>query len=119
MDVIKLLISKGANVQASGTDSWREGWTALMSAAANGRTECLLVLIDNGANVNARKESGKTALMLAAKYGQSSCVHELVLHGADVDLMDNRGNTAMSLAHICGHTGVVQQLVDLGAAFIF
>ena len=64
-ECVELLLSKGADVNASE----RSGWTALNSAARLGHETCLEILLKAGADVNSIQENGNTALMEAAKSG--------------------------------------------------
>ena len=43
-----------------------EGWTPLMKAAEEGALECLRLLLDNKANIEAANRKGRTALSFAA-----------------------------------------------------
>jgi len=58
--MVNRLITQGANIDA--TD--KEGSTALICAARNGRTGVVRILIDKGVNVNAANKHGHTALNL-------------------------------------------------------
>ncbi|MBR1604047.1 MAG: ankyrin repeat domain-containing protein, partial [Synergistaceae bacterium] len=61
--------------------------------------EVIKLLIDAGADVNARNEDGKTALMAAARYNQNPEVIEtLVDVGADVNARNEDGETARDYA---------------------
>jgi len=48
--------------------------TPLHKAAAKGNSEIAKVLVDNGANLNARDENGQTPLILAIARGQTPVV---------------------------------------------
>ena len=48
------------------------GNTALICATLNWRNECVLKLLENGANTNIQGKDGLTALMYAAKNGNVS-----------------------------------------------
>ncbi|MCB1143104.1 MAG: ankyrin repeat domain-containing protein [Leptospiraceae bacterium] len=58
LQLVKLLIDRGANVNATTPD----GHTALMYASYNRYPEIVKVLIEHGANVNAKSIQGHTAL---------------------------------------------------------
>jgi ankyrin repeat protein len=60
-DLLKLLLAKGADVNA--TDN--HGNTALMLAASGGAFQVIQTLIGGGANVNAKNKDGWTALRFA------------------------------------------------------
>ena len=62
MEIVRLLLDAGANVDAAN----KHGDTALILAACNGRMEIVRLLLDAGANVDAANTKGGTALTLAA-----------------------------------------------------
>jgi ankyrin repeat protein len=78
--MVELLLKHGANVnQADGV-----GTTPLMMAAAAGNADVVKVLLDHGADVNAKEHSNEqTALMFAANLDRAEVISVLLAHGAD------------------------------------
>src|SRR6266478_5091786 len=74
----KLLIDRGANVNAT----QHGGWAPLHAAAQNGDIEFARVLVDAGADVNARAENQQRPLDMALTKGQQAMVDFLESHGA-------------------------------------
>ena len=62
----KVLLAKGADVNAKDDD----GWMALHYAAFHGHTELAEVLLAKGADANAKTKKGSTPLYIAAQKGQ-------------------------------------------------
>jgi ankyrin repeat protein len=60
------------------------------------------LLIEHGADVNARMSDGKTALMFAAMFDRTEIIELLLEHGADASLQAGDGSTALSLAQAMG-----------------
>jgi ankyrin repeat protein len=87
----------------------------LIAAAAYGRTNIVLTLLEQGADVNAKGKDGSTALRLAAFQGHTDTVQALLGKGADVSAKDKDGYTALILAALQGHTDTVQALLEQGA----
>jgi cytohesin len=75
------------------------GQTPLMYAASGAYPKpALELLLDNGAQVNARDDSGVTALMEAANFNRSGAVKLLLDHGAQVNARSNYGLTPLTIA---------------------
>lgn len=92
---ISLIIAAGVDVN----DARNGGFTPLMRAANfNPNIEVMKVLLDAGANINARNRHGATALMCAADeiFANSDAMVFLLEHGADPDIKDNRGATVLA-----------------------
>ena len=85
-----------------------------MHAAAIGSVEAMQLLIDKGADVNARSTAGATALMWAAT--DLAKVRLLVEHGADVRAASDSGRTALLLAAMSDPSAeIVRLLLSRGA----
>eukprot|EP00731_Ephydatia_muelleri_P005837 Em0003g85a len=93
----------------------KDGRTALMKASEAGQVECVMVLLDRGAEVNMQDKLGKTALMKASEAGQVECVKVLLDRGAEVNMQDEWGQTALMIAYDRRHMKCVKMLVDKGA----
>lgn len=80
-------------------DRDKEGRTALMFAVENNSPDVVGVLLDAGADVNARDKRDMTVLMRAVTYKSGSKVVEMLLDaGADVNVAGTSGVTALMLA---------------------
>lgn len=77
--------------------------------------EMVAVLLENGADPNAREACGDTALHVAAFVSDVPMVDLLVRHGADVGAQDNIGATPLHDAVRLGNEPVVRRLLALGA----
>jgi hypothetical protein len=63
-----------------------EGWTPLMKASGNkGNLEIVKLLVEMGANINARSIKGTTALSMAKLHGNEDVAEYLIENGARVD----------------------------------
>jgi ankyrin repeat protein len=87
-----------------------EGRTPLMMAAYEGQTVRVRLMLERGADPNARDRDGDTALMFAAFKGHAAIVHLLLMHGADVDATAHNGWTALRAAKSGRHHGIVDML---------
>ena len=80
------------------------------------RKECVALLLDAGADVNACDFDGRTALMKASQNGYGECVELLVEAGADVNVAcRNDCYTPLKLAAMYGHDGCLRTLLSAGA----
>jgi ankyrin repeat protein len=111
--VVDFLIAQGADVNSSVRET---GETPLHSALCKAGRPYFLhvikVLVENGADVNARtipgvetgafmrdvRTTGETPLHRAAAYGDEEMIGYLLEHGADKTARDAHGNTPMSWA---------------------
>ncbi|XP_073906711.1 ankyrin repeat domain-containing protein 35 isoform X2 [Castor canadensis] len=81
-------------------------------AASKGLTECLTVLLANGADINSKNEDGSTALHLATISCQPQCVKVLLQHGANEDAVDTENRSPLHWAASSGCASSVLLLCD-------
>ncbi len=142
LDLIELLIAKGADVNAKlkratlmrnhtpGEGTLGEGTTALMRAAKHGDHRVAQVLIAHGADVAAKGRQGANAILFACGFGRGQSafaedfgtepdflktVQLLVEHGADPKAANDAGGTTMHFAAQSGFNSVVRFLASKGA----
>lgn len=103
-------------------DHWIKGsplMTGLMVAIEKGLEEAVNILLDYGADVNARPRirTTRTALQYAAELGNLDMVRLLLTRGADVNspAPSHGGATATQFAAMTGNCNLVACLLDHGA----
>ena len=92
--------------------------TALHYASWKGHAEAAGVLLDTGADVNARNKNGHwgpTALHAAAHGNQNAVAELLIARGADVNALDEAGNTPLFHTTIHNATAARKVLIKHGA----
>jgi hypothetical protein len=94
MNSLKLLISKGANVNAVD----REGSTPLMYAVRGDQIGAAKLLLSSGAHIGAKDRQGRTALHFAALRGSAAMTKFLIARGASGSAKDQFGDTPL---HLC------------------
>lgn len=91
----ELLLAHGADPKAADP----RGWTALHAAAADGNTNLITLLLQKGADVDARApETGFTPLLVAVQAGHTAAVKVLLEHNADPNVRANDGTTILEVA---------------------
>lgn len=87
----------------------------MINAAKGGNAEKVKLLLEKGADVDAKDNSGNTALIYAAVNGHIETVKILVEKGADVNAEDKDGLTALFWAYKKGYPDIELFLIDKGA----
>lgn len=95
-DVIRLLLARGAEVDSVG-HGWMTG-TALHSAVSRMQRDPVQILLDAGANPNARQSAGWSPLHSAARNGDVESVRSLLEAGADPSATNDEGRSVLDLA---------------------
>ena len=108
LEVVKYLVSQGANIDGKDNDDW----TALIWASQNGRLEVVKYLASQGAKINAKDDDDWTALMRASQNGHLEVVEYLVSQGTNIDTKNKYGDTALMLAKQKNHNEVVNFLQE-------
>jgi ankyrin repeat protein len=144
VDILKLLIGKGASI----THNKAKNPSALIVAAAKGHEAATRLLLGHGANVravdhyertallravesgnattvrfilekkpdiNAKDRNGTTALIRAVGRGDKNIARILVEHRADLDILDGDGRTALVWAIRASHRHIIKLLLQKGA----
>ncbi|HEY9509856.1 MAG TPA: ankyrin repeat domain-containing protein, partial [Verrucomicrobiae bacterium] len=112
--VAEVLLAHHADINARNSEPNGER-TPLHLAIARNRIEMLKLLIQAGANVNARAKGGMTPLMEALYDKQFDMIEPLLAAKADPNLATDDGITSLSLAAQLKNLEVVRQLLDAGA----
>ena len=111
IDQVKTMLQGGADVDAQ---DMFEGNTGLHWAAHLGLEEMARLLIENGANPNARNDENKTPLHLAAREGQKELLVMLIAYRANVNAIDRAGWTPLRWAEAQKQDEIVRILVAAG-----
>ncbi|WP_341808229.1 ankyrin repeat domain-containing protein [Wolbachia endosymbiont (group E) of Neria commutata] len=141
-NIVKLLIEKGADVNAKN----KYGEAILHFAVVEGNLEIVKLLLEHGANINyqgsyndtvlheaiknrhrditeylinvedinlnLQNKEGKTTLHLAVLYGYSEIVRLLVEKKSSLDIQDKFGQAALHIAINRGHSEVAQLIIE-------
>ena len=73
------------------------------------------MLIENGADIEAKNRDGETALFEAVKYGKKEIVEMLIENGVDINVKNRDGETALFDAVLCEKNEIVKLIVESGA----
>ncbi len=92
LEAIQQHIKATSDLNEKAPDS---GGSPLHTAAVFGHLEAVRVLVQAGANVNARNNDGASPLLVAAFFCRTEIVQHLLAHGADKLAKDNAGKTAL------------------------
>jgi ankyrin repeat protein len=144
VDLAKLLIEKGADIEAANPAGWTAlhftawlnryeiaqllieagakieargvySWTPLHRAACYNRVDVARLLIENGADIEAKTKDGRTALHLAAQGNSLKLAKLLIENGADVDAKDKVGRTVLHHSAHRNSYEVAKLLIEMGA----
>ena len=91
-DFKKILLGK-----KEGEDALSDARAAFFGEDDEDAIKILRMLIEAGADLNAKDDSGETALMYAAYYDDPEAVEVLLKAGAETDIKDEDGKTAYDM----------------------
>ena len=106
--VVEFLLKSGADVKISARNAQKV--TALHGAVARRDVRTVKMLLEAGADPNARQERGFVPLHDAAANGSLPLVELLLEHGARADAKADDGKTAADMAAERGHQDVTDLL---------
>ncbi|NXS05651.1 RN5A ribonuclease, partial [Oxylabes madagascariensis] len=87
----------------------------LNAAVKNRDTEAVLELLEQGADVNSKVDSGWTPLMTAVQTREEDLVRLLLDRGASLHARKDNGGTAFTEAGIAGNVGILKLLLERGS----
>lgn len=87
----------------------------LILSAANGDTDKVLALLQNGININVTDQNGRTAVLAATYNNQVDTVKVLIEHGADINIRDNNLENVLLHAGASGYLEIVKLAIVAGA----
>jgi ankyrin repeat protein len=107
-EAARRLIAAGADVSTRSDNSF---WVLpLHSASSGGHAEIVELLLEAGAEPDARQRHGWTPLQAAAQNGDARSLEALLAAGADPTLRNDDGLSAADLAGAGGHDELVARL---------
>ncbi|XP_039488420.1 protein TANC2 isoform X1 [Drosophila santomea] len=111
VDVVGILLSRGAQIDARN----RQGYSALWLAVKEGHWSVVEHLLQRGALLDEPLgQTSKTPLMIAAEEGHLELVELLLARGAAREAQDHEGFTALSWACLRGHLAAAKTLIEHG-----
>lgn len=92
---------------------------ALHLAACYSSRGVIELLLQRGANVNAKGHLGRSAMHTSVFEGNLDCVETFLRYGADVNTQDNSGMTAFEAAILQKDTAMVRLLLEWNVKFLY
>lgn len=105
LNAVRWLIAHGARVEREAMQ-----WTALHYAVFAGQREVADLLLERGADINARSPNGSSVLMMAVYEGREDMARRLLARGADPRLKNENGHGALEWAMKFDHTNIARLL---------
>jgi uncharacterized protein len=111
-EVVRFLLEAGADPNVASTNAFRVA--PLHSASAISDIEIAALLIEAGADVNAKQNQGVTPLHSAAHNGQTRLAELLIANGADVGARTDGDKTPLQLALEKNHDQTAEVIRNRG-----
>ena len=112
--IVRLLLKKGASV-----DGWPNDSIPLHQAIKNGHVEIAALLLDFGANIQARDRLNRTALFETLGTPDTRGAALLLKNGIDISCRDSTGNTVLHEAARRGKVELASRFVGRGVEVNF
>ncbi len=126
LNIVKLLIAYKANIHIRPKKAFmlfidgnfyygNEKSTPLHIASNMGHTKIVVLLVQKGADLNAKDKYNITPLHGACYGGHTKTAKVLIQKGADLNAKNKIGSTPLEVASRFGHTQIVKLLIQKGA----
>jgi ankyrin repeat protein len=110
IQIARLLLARGADIEAGDTDES----TPLHVAAVSRQPDMAAFLLLHGADANRRDKNGAYGLSFAASGGDSATVQHLLDAGADLNFQSERGYTLLHYAAVRNVPHLLDRLIERG-----
>lgn len=113
LDITRMLLEKGADANFAMPD----GFSPLMGAVQLNNMQKALLLLEHGANVNARQDNGEgpSALSIAVALGHTDMVSLLLANKADTSVGVNPNSSLLSFTAMLARADYLELLLKNGA----
>ncbi|CAG1964672.1 unnamed protein product [Fusarium graminearum] len=107
---VKMLLDQGVSPAA-----FYDGKSPLHTSAMHGNAESTRLLLEKGADIEAKDKTGWTALLIAATFSNHETLKLLLEKGADIEAKDKYGWTALLIAARFSKHETLKLLLEKGA----
>ncbi|KAI6755752.1 unnamed protein product [Fusarium graminearum] len=107
---VKMLLDQGVSPAA-----FYGGKSPLHTSAMHGNAESTRLLLEKGADIEAKDKTGWTALLIAATFSNHETLKLLLEKGADIEAKDKYGWTALLIAARFSKHKILELLLEKGA----
>lgn len=123
LDRVKTLVAKGANINYKRSKNWGGETPFLYSIinncepvkGCNTSADMVKYLIEHGADINAKPNSGETAVYIAANYNLKEIMALLIANKANVNIKTKNGDSPLDVAKRNEKKEIIEMLKKAGA----
>lgn len=112
IEALENLIREGRDIETR-TRSHR--YTPLHLASLGHSLKTVSLLLDSGANLEAKSDIGATPIHFASSHGSIEILDLLICKNAQIDTRDENGQTALHRAAFLNRCDVIKKLLERGA----
>jgi uncharacterized protein len=105
IEAVRWLLDRGAHINRTGRE-----WSALHYAVFAGHEAIAQLLMERGADINARSVNGSSVLMMAAREGREELARVLLERGADTTVTNDWGDNALAWAMRHQHVRIAKMV---------